>query len=524
VFQLLLLSSMGSPYKFLVYNPQYWVSHMNFMSKLSDTLIDAGHEVVMVSPRINTLIGSPKTKARVIELAQSSSAITLQHRHNSKTGGFYEIWESNNVFAQRMKLYPMLDVFASQCEATLADLELIESLIHENFEGAFTEHFDSCGYAIFHILNIRKYATTVSFSIMDGLFSVLQVPLNTAYMPSQIGVTAGERMSFLDRVHNTLAHLFADYFLKYFVAKYQTLVDRIMEDPPNFEELMSNSSLVFINSDPLADFPKYTSPRVIDIGGITVHAGSNPLDQYWSSVLNLRNHTILISFGTFIKSHFMPDSYKETIRQTARNFPNITFAWKYEKPEDNISLGIDNLIETTWAPQNDLLQDPRLTAFITHGGQGSILESAGAGVPLICIPIASDQPRNARQVERNGVGIMVNKGDLGRIGPLKEAIERIITDKSYKLNAVTLSNMIADRPFSMKDIFVRNMEFMVKYGPHERFQHYGSQLNFFQYYLIDVFAFLALLVVGAIAIAFHSMYLVANHFFGNAVLKKLKRH
>ncbi|GMS96559.1 hypothetical protein PENTCL1PPCAC_18734, partial [Pristionchus entomophagus] len=522
--QLLLLSNVGNAYKFLVYNSQSWNSHMNFMSKLSDTLIDAGHEVVMVSPRTNTLLGSPKTKARVIEVAQSSAATAFQHRHNSKSGGFSEIWTSGDFVTQRMKLYPMFAVWVSQCEVTLADRELIESLINENFDGAFTEHFDSCGYALFHILKIRKYATTVAIALMDGLFSVSQVPLNTAYVPSHIGGWGGDRMSFLDRVSNTLAHLFKDNFLKHFMAKYQTLVDRILEDPPNFEELMSNSSLVFTNSDPLADFPKLTSSRVIDIGGITAHAGRNPLDQYWSSVLSLRNHTVLISFGSLIKSHMMPDSYKETIRETARKFPHVTFVWKYEIPEHNMSLGVDNLIETTWAPQYDILSDPRLTAFISHGGQNSVTESAGAGVPLICIPIMSDQYRNAKQIERNGVGIMLNKDDLGQIGPLEAAIEMIIKDNSYKSNAVILANMIADRPFSMKDIFVRNMEFMVKYGPHERFHHYGSKLSFFQYYLIDVFAFIALFAVGSMAIAFYSMYLVVNHFFGNAVLKKLKRH
>lgn len=42
---------------------------------------------------------------------------------------------------------------------------------------------------------------------------------------------------------------------------------------------MRNSSLVFMNSDPVVDFPKLTSPRVIDIGGISVHGGHDELDE-----------------------------------------------------------------------------------------------------------------------------------------------------------------------------------------------------------------------------------------------------
>ncbi|GMS78889.1 hypothetical protein PENTCL1PPCAC_1064, partial [Pristionchus entomophagus] len=383
-------------------------------------------------------------------------------------------------------------IYISHDSATLSTPGLLDSLRAEKFDGGYMESFNSCGATLFHLLDIKKYATINSLATLDGLFTVTQVPTNTAYIPSMMGGSAGDRMSFLDRLLNTLAYLDIDRFLRHFFNEYQSLV---VCESTFFQELMANSSLVFLNSDPLADFPKHTSPRVIDIGGISVHAGHNPLDQYWSSVLDRRNHTIFMSYGTFVKSHLMPDSYKETIRETIKKFPEVTFVWKYEKPEHNISLGIDNLIETTWAPQHDLLHDPRLTAFITHGGQGSITESAGAGVPLICIPIVSDQYRNAKQVERNGVGIMLNKDDLGRIGPLEESIKLILTHTSYKPNAVTLASMIADRPFSMKDVFVRNMEFLAEFGPLRRLDHFGAQLNFVQYYLLDVIAFLSLIVV-----------------------------
>ncbi|KAF8382679.1 hypothetical protein PRIPAC_71821, partial [Pristionchus pacificus] len=519
---LLLFSSYGAAFKFLVFNPQFGNSHVNYMSRLSDALIDEGHEVVMVSPRTDLLVGSPKTRARVLEVPQAPKSADFQHRANSGKGALSTVWESADVFKQIREFYPLFQAWVDQCEVTLADRELMETLKKEHFDAGFTETWDSCGYGLFHQLGITKYATTNSLALLDGLFSVTQVPVNTAYIPSMMGGSAGDRMSFIDRVMNTLAYLRMDNFVEYNLDLYQALFGKSMSQAPNIRDLMRNSSLVFMNSDPVVDFPKLTSPRVIDIGGISVHGGHDELDEYWSSVLSHRNHTIFMSFGTFVKSHLMPAAYKETIRETAKKFPDVTFVWKYEKPEHNISAGIDNLVETTWAPQHDLLQDPRLTAFITHGGQGSITESAGAGVPLICIGVTADQLRNARQVERNGVGIMLNKDDLGSMGPLEKAIERVLKDKSYKNNAVTLAHMIADRPFSMKDVFVKNMEFMVKYGPHHRLQHYGSQLSFIQYYLIDVFAFLALLAFSTVFLALFSLKLVVEHISGFVVLKKVK--
>lgn len=65
---------------------------------------------------------------------------------------------------------------------------------------------------------------------------------------------------------------------------------------------------------------------------------------------------MLISFGTVAKSYLMPAQYKKSVVETVKKFPNVTFIWKYERPEDKISDGIDNLIESAWVPQNDMLR------------------------------------------------------------------------------------------------------------------------------------------------------------------------
>lgn len=42
------------------------------------------------------------------------------------------------------------------------------------------------------------------------------------------------------------------------------------------------------------------------------------------------------------------------------------------------------------------LDDPRLSLFITHCGQGSTIEAVTAGKALIVIPVLGDQQRNAQ--------------------------------------------------------------------------------------------------------------------------------
>jgi UDP:flavonoid glycosyltransferase YjiC (YdhE family) len=53
------------------------------------------------------------------------------------------------------------------------------------------------------------------------------------------------------------------------------------------------------------------------------------------------------------------------------------------------------LIETGWAPQGAILAHEATGAFISHCGWNSCLESVAAGVPLIALPLQTDQPANA---------------------------------------------------------------------------------------------------------------------------------
>lgn len=45
-----------------------------------------------------------------------------------------------------------------------------------------------------------------------------------------------------------------------------------------------------------------------------------------------------------------------------------------------------------WIPQQEVLQHRGIKAFLTHAGFGSICEGILAGVPMLCLPYACDQP------------------------------------------------------------------------------------------------------------------------------------
>jgi MGT family glycosyltransferase len=92
-----------------------------------------------------------------------------------------------------------------------------------------------------------------------------------------------------------------------------------------------------------------------------------------------------------------------------------------------------------YAPQLELLK--RVTLTITHAGMNTTLESLSNGVPMIAIPIANDQPGIAARIAWAGAGEMIPLRNLS-VHQLRHKLERVLTEGSYKKNALRLQEAI----------------------------------------------------------------------------------
>jgi zeaxanthin glucosyltransferase len=92
-----------------------------------------------------------------------------------------------------------------------------------------------------------------------------------------------------------------------------------------------------------------------------------------------------------------------------------------------------------YAPQLELLQ--RATLTITHAGMNTALESLSNGVPMVAIPIANDQPGVAARIAWTGTGEVITLPRLTS-SRLQAAVKRVLTEDSYKRNAVRLQAAI----------------------------------------------------------------------------------
>jgi MGT family glycosyltransferase len=100
----------------------------------------------------------------------------------------------------------------------------------------------------------------------------------------------------------------------------------------------------------------------------------------------------------------------------------------------SLDLGVipENARVERWVPHSDLL--PRLDVLVTTGGTGTVLAALCAGVPLVIVPMAWDQPENAWRVAEAGAGIRIPPGDCTP-EQIRAAVDRVLKDDSFKRNA-----------------------------------------------------------------------------------------
>lgn len=104
-----------------------------------------------------------------------------------------------------------------------------------------------------------------------------------------------------------------------------------------------------------------------------------------------------------------------------------------------------NPLVVPFPPHQQLIN--RADLVITHAGSTAV-SCLSSGVPMVAIPITTDQPGMAARVARAGAGEVVPLAKLNA-SKLQLAIEKVLTEPSYRNNAKKLSDAI-DRAGGVK--------------------------------------------------------------------------
>ncbi|KAJ3706404.1 hypothetical protein LUZ61_010109 [Rhynchospora tenuis] len=206
-----------------------------------------------------------------------------------------------------------------------------------------------------------------------------------------------------------------------------------------------------------------TGPLIPDISSVSAsNSNEAELVMNWLNQRE-RQSVVFVSFGS---ECFMP--YKE-MEQLAHglDLSGACFIWVARFPkvdqEDNegdTKKFLHGLVEkvgpqrglvvTSWAPQRKILVHRNLGAFLTHCGWSSVIEGMQAGVPMLALPMAWDQPMNAKLIVELGIGIEIPQRGLRNFNgeDVSASIKQILlpeSSKNVRENAENLAEVIRNR-------------------------------------------------------------------------------
>ncbi|TKR96935.1 hypothetical protein L596_010880 [Steinernema carpocapsae] len=488
LFALLFLTKAN---KFLFYETAFARSHLQFAGKLIDVLVENGHTVDVLVLQYNPDISTNGTQK-----------FRKLHRINPKNGKesyWMKMPHFGSPFEKRdMELVKYFQKSIVQfCDALMSDDSLIESLKSENYDAGFTMVYENCPFGLFHVLNIKPVIGFVATALPNMISDVFKLPSAPSYVLNVLrnpGRSALE-LTFFDRLSLFTAEM-KDHFInipKANAIQTEVFTAKYGKDFPDLAQLKAEMSIVFVNSEKVLDAARPLTHKIEFIGGIQSQT-AKPLPKEFQEIYDhSQDGVILFSFGSLFKTSDIPEHVKHSFLKSFAKFPRYTIIWKYDNMEEDAEMfrNYSNVVPTKWMPQYDLLSNKRTKVFITHLGQNSYLEVANAGTPVIAVPLFVDQLFNGAMAMEKGLGVSISRFNLTEKS-ITEALNEVLSNPKYRLNAKQISKMLRTQPFTARDIFVKNVEYLVEnseVGSH--YQLPSVHMPFWKEHSLDVIGFVA---------------------------------
>ncbi|XP_077986674.1 2-hydroxyacylsphingosine 1-beta-galactosyltransferase-like [Glandiceps talaboti] len=389
--------------------------------------------------------------------------------------------------------------YSEDCVSLFSDETFIKRLQKSTFDLVIACEFTPCAALVAHFLDLPFVLVGATRIIPVWDADMFYIPNNPAYIPC---VASGlpDEMNFLQRTYNTLYFVMRYITINIVFTPYGKVKQKYNIKPElGIRDVYADAELFFVNTDVVLNFPRPIMPNVIFLGSSFLIRPVHPLERELEDFVQSSgdNGIVVLSFGGHAK--FTKEEQFKEIAEALGKLPQKIVA-KYNGDRTPSYLkGNGQFKLMKWLPQNDLLAHPKTKAIIYHGGLNGVHEIIHHAVPMVGVPLFHDQHENVQAVAKHGMAIVLQMKTL-TAEELYEAVSTVIKDPSYKENAMRLSRIVKDTPMSAKDILIYWIEYVIKYGG----KHLKSQavnLNFVQYYLIDVFVFVIGLTLTSVFIA-----------------------
>uniref|UniRef100_A0A1I8PFJ0 UDP-glycosyltransferases domain-containing protein n=1 Tax=Stomoxys calcitrans TaxID=35570 RepID=A0A1I8PFJ0_STOCA len=463
-------------------------SHLLIHSAVAKALADAGHDVTVLA---------------------TTSDDAQAHRNAPYTFVGIEGPMFDNAFAQEMvnrplPLYRRLNYILEQI-FTMAN----ETMNHEKMLQFLHSHkagdFDVVilGYFMndFMLGMGAHFQCPIILSFMvQPIFPINRMignPAETSYVPNRF-TGLKQPMRFWARVKNYLSSLFEQHILAAIVEwkvqrmyRYNFPPDRY----PPLEEVYKNVSLVLTNHHFSQGPIRPNVPALLEIGGIQIKEQPDPLPEDLAKIMDSAKHGIIyFSLGTNVQGSNLSKEKAKMIFNVLSSLPQtVLMKWG----DKDFPGEAANIIYKSWLPQDDILAHPNVKLFITHGGQGSVVESQYHGVPMVGIPFFGDQHSNMANVEKSGFGIGLKYATLNE-NELRASVLEVLNNPKYRENVQRFSKLYRDRPMSPRQLVSYWVDYVIRHKGAKHMQSPAVHMSWWELHSLDVIGFLVAVLTGVV--------------------------
>lgn len=484
------LAPVPTPGKVLVVpmDGSHWVG----VKALAQEMGKRGHKVTVVIPEVSVRMGPgehyetitypvPYDKKLLDELMSSNKFLFDK---SSKT--FIE--KMTNLYSHIQKVRELVHTTA---ELLLFNETLISHLEKEGFDVVIIDPMVPTGALLAHKLGLPI------INVLRGIPCNLDMqsagcPTPPSYVP-RFFTGNTDKMNFKERTINTVVALLEPLLCRLLYSHFDSMAHQFLGEEVGIAEVLSDSAIWLLRIDFTFELPRPLMPNMVLVGGINCHV-RNPLPKELEPWVEGEHGFIVFTLGSMVSD--MPEDTTLIFVEAFRQIPQKVI-WRFDgKLPDNIP---ENVKMMKWVPQNDLLAHPGVRAFITHGGSHGLFEGLCHAVPMLMVPVAGDQPDNAKRLASKGVGVVLDLLEI-TTESLLEGLNEVVNNTRYKENVQRLSALHNDRPMDPVDLSIYWVEFVMRHKGAKHLKAAVHDLNWIQYHCLDVIAFLAAVVLVTVVV------------------------
>ncbi|XP_063896799.1 UDP-glucosyltransferase 2-like [Helicoverpa armigera] len=485
LFGLLISSCLCDGYRILAVFPTPSPSHGILGDSFVKALLNAGHEVVYISPfkKIN------HAKLEIIDVSQN-----------------LEVFSDKNIDVKAImtgSLNLQDPKFLFGMTTTMTDVTLanpnVQKLLRDpkqKFDVIVAEYFFNNIFSTLSAVYDAPFIWFLTIVPHSLILDQIHGPMNPAYSSDYIEARIAP-YSFVERVRELYFTLTLLYNLHVafppieeaiYHKHISTILKSLGKPIPDYNALTYNVSMVLGNSQVALESAVPLPPNFKHIGGYHIDDDVKPLPENLKKIFdNAKNGVVYFSLGSNLKSKDLPEDMKQGILKVLGELKQ-TVIWKFEESFPNTP---KNVHIVQWAPQQSILAEPNLVLFVTHGGFLSVTEAVHFGVPLVVIPVFGDQFMNANLVVKKGIAVQV-KLSYTMHNELKVAMDTVLGDSKYATNAKALSAAFHDLEMKPKDALNFWVEHVVRTRGAPHLRSVAIDIPLYQRMYLDLLALILL--------------------------------